>query len=149
MLYFFYKIIIFRLNKEKDDIRSTYVHYNFFCETVNQLIRRQFIMSLTSFSRTTPKWRWSIHLKQPALLVGASWELVWALHWCGRGLLKLFSWKTSYAFFYYIRYTATSFKVSFNRAEKEQTNKLNALLAVKFGKESMKCAAKLYSCVIY
>ena len=35
MLYFFYKIIIFRLNKEKDDIRSVYLYFNFFHETVN------------------------------------------------------------------------------------------------------------------
>ena len=35
MFYFFYKIIIFRLNKEKDDIRSAYVYFNFFHETVN------------------------------------------------------------------------------------------------------------------
>ena len=32
MFYFFYKIIIFRINKEKDNIRSAYV---FFHETVN------------------------------------------------------------------------------------------------------------------
>ena len=35
MFYFFYKIIIFRLNKEKDDIRSAYVYFSFFYETVN------------------------------------------------------------------------------------------------------------------
>ena len=34
MFYFFYKINIFRLNKEKDDIRSTYIYFNFFHETV-------------------------------------------------------------------------------------------------------------------
>ena len=34
MFYFFYKIIIFRFNKEKDDIRSAYVYLNFFHETV-------------------------------------------------------------------------------------------------------------------
>ena len=33
MFYFFYKLI-FRLNKEKDDIRSAYVYFNFFHETV-------------------------------------------------------------------------------------------------------------------
>ena len=32
---FKYKIIIFRLNKQKDDIRSTYVYYKFFRETVD------------------------------------------------------------------------------------------------------------------
>ena len=32
MFYFFYKIIIFRINKEKDNIRSA---YDFFHETVN------------------------------------------------------------------------------------------------------------------
>ena len=35
MFYFFYRIIIFRLNKEKDDIRSAHVFFNFFHETVN------------------------------------------------------------------------------------------------------------------
>ena len=35
MFYFFYKIIIFRLNKEKDDIRSAHVYSNFVHETVN------------------------------------------------------------------------------------------------------------------
>ena len=35
MFYFFYKIIIFRLNKEKDDIPSVYVYFNFFHKTVN------------------------------------------------------------------------------------------------------------------
>ena len=30
MFYFFYKIIIFHLNKKKDGIRSTYVYFNFF-----------------------------------------------------------------------------------------------------------------------
>ena len=34
MFYFFYKIIIFRL-KEKDNIRSARVYFNFFHETVN------------------------------------------------------------------------------------------------------------------
>ena len=34
MFYFFYKILIFRLNKEKDDMRSAYVYSNFFHETV-------------------------------------------------------------------------------------------------------------------
>ena len=33
MFYFFY--IIFRLNKEKDDIRSAYAYFDFFHETVN------------------------------------------------------------------------------------------------------------------
>ena len=32
---FFYKISIFRLNKEKDDIRSAYIYFSFFNETVN------------------------------------------------------------------------------------------------------------------
>ena len=35
MLHFFYKIIIFPLNTVKDDIRSVYVHFNLFHETVN------------------------------------------------------------------------------------------------------------------
>ena len=35
MFYFFYKIIIFSLYKKKDDIRSAYVYFNFFHETVN------------------------------------------------------------------------------------------------------------------
>ena len=35
MFYFFYKIIIFSLNKENDDIQSAYVYFNFFHETVN------------------------------------------------------------------------------------------------------------------
>ena len=35
MFPFFYKIIIFRLSKEKDNIRSAYVYFNFFHETVN------------------------------------------------------------------------------------------------------------------
>ena len=35
MFYFFYKIIIFCLNKEKDDTQSVYVYFNFFHETVN------------------------------------------------------------------------------------------------------------------
>ena len=35
MFYFFYKIVIFRLNKAKDDIRSVYVYFKFFHETVN------------------------------------------------------------------------------------------------------------------
>ena len=34
MFYFFYKTI-FRLNKEKDDIRSAYVYFNFIHETIN------------------------------------------------------------------------------------------------------------------
>ena len=34
MFYFFYEIIIFRLNKEKDYIRSAYVYLNFFHKTV-------------------------------------------------------------------------------------------------------------------
>ena len=32
MFYFFYKIILFRLNK-KEDVRSAYVHFHFFHET--------------------------------------------------------------------------------------------------------------------
>ena len=35
MIYFFCKIIIFRLNKEKDDRQSAYIYFNFFHETVN------------------------------------------------------------------------------------------------------------------
>ena len=35
MFYFIYKIIIFRLNKERDDIRRAYVYFSFFYETVN------------------------------------------------------------------------------------------------------------------
>ena len=35
MIYFFYEIIIFRLNKQKDDIRSSNVYFYFFDETVN------------------------------------------------------------------------------------------------------------------
>ena len=35
MFSFLYKIIILRRNKEKDDIRSAYVYFNFFHETVN------------------------------------------------------------------------------------------------------------------
>ena len=35
MFYFFYKIIIFLLNKEKDDKRSVYLYFDFFLETVN------------------------------------------------------------------------------------------------------------------
>ena len=31
--YFFYKIIIFRLKKEKDNIRSSYAYFNFFHKT--------------------------------------------------------------------------------------------------------------------
>ena len=34
-VYFFYKIIIFHLNKEKDDIWSAYVNFNFFHKTIN------------------------------------------------------------------------------------------------------------------
>ena len=34
MFYFFYKIIIFSLNKEKDDIRKAYVYLSFFHGTV-------------------------------------------------------------------------------------------------------------------
>ena len=34
MFYFFYKIFIFRFNKEKDELRSAYVYLNFFHETV-------------------------------------------------------------------------------------------------------------------
>ena len=34
MFYFFYKIIIFRFNKEKDYKQSAYVYLNFFHETV-------------------------------------------------------------------------------------------------------------------
>ena len=34
-VYLFYKIIIFRLNKKKDDIRSANVYFDFFHETVN------------------------------------------------------------------------------------------------------------------
>ena len=34
-VYFFYKIIIFHHNKEKDDVRRTYVSFNSFHETVN------------------------------------------------------------------------------------------------------------------
>ena len=35
IFYFFYEIIIFRLNKEKDYIRSTCTQFNFFHEAVN------------------------------------------------------------------------------------------------------------------
>ena len=35
IFYFFYNIIIFRLNKEKNVIRSSYVYFNFFHENVN------------------------------------------------------------------------------------------------------------------
>ena len=38
MFYFFYEIIIFRLYKEKDDIRSGYVCLNLFHENVNSHI---------------------------------------------------------------------------------------------------------------
>ena len=34
MLYFFYKIFIFRFNKQHDDIRSAYVYFYFFHEPV-------------------------------------------------------------------------------------------------------------------
>ena len=34
MFYFFYKIMIFRLDKDKDDIWSAYVYFNFFHETL-------------------------------------------------------------------------------------------------------------------
>ena len=35
IIYFFYKFIIFRVNKKKDDIRSKYLYFDFFHETVN------------------------------------------------------------------------------------------------------------------
>ena len=35
MFYSFYEIIVFRLNKERDDIRSTYVYLSLVHETVN------------------------------------------------------------------------------------------------------------------
>ena len=35
MFYYFYTIIIFLLNREKDDKRSAYVYFNFFHVTVN------------------------------------------------------------------------------------------------------------------
>ena len=35
MFHFFYKIIICRLNKKKDDVRSAYVYFNFFHDIVN------------------------------------------------------------------------------------------------------------------
>ena len=35
--YFFYKIIIFHFNKEKDDIQSAYVYFSFFHEAVNSV----------------------------------------------------------------------------------------------------------------
>ena len=35
MFYFFSKIIIFRLNEEKDDVRSAYAYFDFFHETEN------------------------------------------------------------------------------------------------------------------
>ena len=35
MFFLFYIIIIFHHNKDKDDIRSAYVYFNFFHETVN------------------------------------------------------------------------------------------------------------------
>ena len=35
MFIFFYKIIIFRLTIEKDDIQSAYAYFNFFPEPVN------------------------------------------------------------------------------------------------------------------
>ena len=38
MFYFFHKIIIFCRNKEKDDVRSAYVYFNFFYETINSHI---------------------------------------------------------------------------------------------------------------
>ena len=51
MFYFFYKIIIFRLNKEKDDIRSAYVYLNFFHETVtSHNLETEPTILLTSFS---------------------------------------------------------------------------------------------------
>ena len=37
MIYFIYEIIIFRHDKEKDDIWRAYVGFNFFHETVNSL----------------------------------------------------------------------------------------------------------------
>ena len=38
MFYFFYKIVIFRLKKEKDDKRSAYVYFDLFHETINSHI---------------------------------------------------------------------------------------------------------------
>ena len=55
MFYFFYKIIIFRLNKEKDDIRSAYVYFNFFHKTVCS--RKQPTVMLTSFSCFITLWK--------------------------------------------------------------------------------------------
>ena len=50
MFYFFYKII-FRLNKEKDDIRNAYVYFNFIHKTVtSHNLEREPIILLISFS---------------------------------------------------------------------------------------------------
>ena len=51
MFYFFYEIIIFRHNKEKDYIRSEYVYLDFFHETVTlHNLEAEATIMLTSFS---------------------------------------------------------------------------------------------------
>ena len=51
MFYFFYKINIFRLNIEKDDIRCAYAYFNFIHETVNSHnLEKEPAILLTSFS---------------------------------------------------------------------------------------------------
>ena len=55
---FFYKIIIFCLNKEKDDIRSAYVYFNFIHETVNSNnSETEPTILLTSFSCFIVLWK--------------------------------------------------------------------------------------------
>ena len=69
MFYFFYKIIIFRLNKEKDFIRSPYMYLNFFHETVtfNNLETEATIL-LTSFSCFITLWKHTCRpIKTPVL----------------------------------------------------------------------------------
>ena len=50
IFYFFYKIIVFRFNKEKNNIRSACVYFNFFHETVtSHNLEIEATILLTSF----------------------------------------------------------------------------------------------------
>ena len=56
--FFFYIIIIFCLNKEKDDIRSAYVYLNFFHETVNSFWpenEKEIVLNALGFASCTIK----------------------------------------------------------------------------------------------
>ena len=63
MFYFFYKIIIFRLNREKDGKRSAYVNLNFFYGTVmSHNLETEPTTLLTSFSCLTALWKHTCRL---------------------------------------------------------------------------------------